>query len=59
VGVLERPNMPGTVDGWPNWQRPLPVSLEELMRSEEVSRLAEVVGQGRIPAGEPGSEARP
>jgi 4-alpha-glucanotransferase len=57
LGVEERPNMPGTVDGWPNWSRPLPVGLEELMRSEDVSRLAEAVGQGRLPGAAPGSEA--
>ena len=27
---LARPNLPGTVDEWPNWCLPLPVGLEEL-----------------------------
>ena len=31
VAVSERPNMPGTVDEWPNWSIALPVPLEELM----------------------------
>ena len=31
VTVLERPNMPGTVDEWPNWSIALPLPLEELM----------------------------
>jgi 4-alpha-glucanotransferase len=30
LGVEKRPNMPGTVDQWPNWRIPLPLSLEEL-----------------------------
>ena len=25
IGVEERPNMPGTVDEWPNWSLALPV----------------------------------
>ncbi|MBI3864648.1 MAG: 4-alpha-glucanotransferase [Planctomycetia bacterium] len=30
LAIPHRPNMPGTVDTWPNWSVPLPVSLEEL-----------------------------
>ena len=30
LAVEERPNMPGTVDEWPNWRLGLPVPLEEL-----------------------------
>jgi 4-alpha-glucanotransferase len=37
--VSERPNMPGTVDEWPNWCIALPLPLEEL----EASPLAAVV----------------
>jgi 4-alpha-glucanotransferase len=32
LGVEERPNMPGTVDEWPNWSIALPLPLEELER---------------------------
>jgi 4-alpha-glucanotransferase len=28
--VEERPNMPGTIDQWPNWCLALPASLEEM-----------------------------
>ena len=31
VAVPERPNMPGTVDEWPNWSIALPLPLEEFM----------------------------
>ncbi|MEA2687045.1 MAG: 4-alpha-glucanotransferase [Actinomycetota bacterium] len=31
IGVAERPNMPGTLDEWPNWSIALPLPLEELM----------------------------
>ena len=30
LGVQKRPNMPGTLDEWPNWRIPLPVPLEEV-----------------------------
>lgn len=31
--VEERPNMPGTIDEWPNWCLALPMSLEEIEQS--------------------------
>jgi len=30
LGVKERPNMPGTLDQWPNWRIALPLPLEEI-----------------------------
>ena len=30
VGEVRQPNLPGTVDQYPNWRLPLPESLEEL-----------------------------
>jgi 4-alpha-glucanotransferase len=30
LGVEQRPNMPGTVDEWPNWRMALPLTLEEI-----------------------------
>lgn len=30
LGVEERPNMPGTIDEWPNWSIALPLTLEEI-----------------------------
>ena len=30
VAVEERPNMPGTIDAWPNWSLALPVPIDEL-----------------------------
>ncbi len=31
LGVAERPNMPGTVDAWPNWSIALPVEVDRLV----------------------------
>ena len=30
IGETRQPNLPGTVDQYPNWRLPLPESLEEL-----------------------------
>ena len=32
LGEVRQPNLPGTVDEYPNWRLPLPVSVEELRR---------------------------
>jgi 4-alpha-glucanotransferase len=40
-GVHERPNMPGTVNEWPNWSLALPKTLEEI----EGDRLVREVGK--------------
>jgi 4-alpha-glucanotransferase len=37
---LERPNMPGTVDQWPNWRLALPLPLEKLRESEVAAAIA-------------------
>jgi 4-alpha-glucanotransferase len=32
AAVRERPNMPGTIDQWPNWRWALPIDADELLR---------------------------
>jgi 4-alpha-glucanotransferase len=41
--VPERPNIPGTVDQWPNWSLALPGGLEGLRRSVSARRLAGIM----------------
>jgi len=41
LGVHERPNVPGTVDEFPNWRLALPSSLEEIETAEGVLRIAQ------------------
>jgi 4-alpha-glucanotransferase len=47
LGVVERPNLPGTMDERPNWSIPLPVTLEELEHDPRMSRAAEILGKNR------------
>jgi 4-alpha-glucanotransferase len=51
VGDLRQPNLPGTVDQYPNWRLPLPVTLEELY---DDPRVRVVVDQLRLRRGEAG-----
>ncbi len=39
LGVIERPNIPGTTDERPNWSIPLPVTLEEIPEHPLVQRV--------------------
>ena len=64
VGDLRQPNLPGTVDAYPNWRLPLadrrgrPVPLEQLRRDPRVHQLAQVLAAvGSAPA-EPAAQAR-
>ncbi|MGE2729625.1 4-alpha-glucanotransferase [Mycolicibacterium vaccae] len=46
VGEIRQPNLPGTVDEYPNWRLPLPMSLEQF-RSDP--RVAEIAAAFRAP----------
>jgi 4-alpha-glucanotransferase len=50
LAVEERPNMPGTVDAWPNWSLALPVPLEQVLTD---ARVVAVAAGMRSRAGEP------
>jgi 4-alpha-glucanotransferase len=47
--VTGRPNMPGTVDTWPNWSLALPKPLEELESDPVVGAVAGALAAGRGP----------
>ena len=48
LGVHERPNVPGTIDEFPNWRLALPVTLEEIEHAGGVRRIAaEMKAAGR------------
>jgi 4-alpha-glucanotransferase len=40
LAVEERPNMPGTTAGWPNWSLALPLPLEEIQKNLLVKEVA-------------------
>jgi 4-alpha-glucanotransferase len=40
LAIPHRPNMPGTVDTWPNWSMPLPVTLDELEKCPLAQEIA-------------------
>jgi 4-alpha-glucanotransferase len=39
LGVIDQPNIPGTVDEHPNWRRRLPLSLDEMAAAIDISAL--------------------
>ncbi|HSS61762.1 MAG TPA: 4-alpha-glucanotransferase [Candidatus Limnocylindrales bacterium] len=48
LGVHERPNVPGTIDEFPNWRLALPQPLEDIERADGVLRIAaEMKAAGR------------
>ncbi|MGH3601228.1 MAG: 4-alpha-glucanotransferase, partial [Pseudonocardiaceae bacterium] len=49
VGELRQPNLPGTVDEYPNWRLPLPLTLEQLRRDPRVSRVVSALRTGSAP----------
>ncbi|TCK27017.1 4-alpha-glucanotransferase [Pseudonocardia endophytica] len=48
LGETRQPNLPGTVDEYPNWRLPLPVGLERAMSDPRVSRVASVMATRRL-----------
>jgi 4-alpha-glucanotransferase len=45
LGVAERPNMPGTIDQWPNWRIALPVDLDTALADPRVANLATILNR--------------
>ena len=39
LGVVEQPNIPGTIDEHPNWRRRLPVAIEDMTSTVDVNAL--------------------
>ena len=47
AGVAERPNMPGTVDQYPNWRIGLPAPVEDLLSAPLAEDLLATLAEGR------------
>jgi 4-alpha-glucanotransferase len=56
VAETRQPNLPGTVDEYPNWRLPLPVTLEQLQRDPRVHRVVAALRSAGS-ATDPGVEA--
>lgn len=48
LGEVRQPNLPGTVDEYPNWRLPLPQTLEELMTNPRVADVIKAF-RGALP----------
>ncbi len=44
LGVIDQPNIPGTVDEHPNWRQRLPVSIEEISAAVDLAALKHAIG---------------
>ena len=44
LGVIDQPNIPGTVDEHPNWRRRLPLDIEEIAAAVDVVALKSATG---------------
>ncbi len=51
LGVEERPNMPGTLDQWPNWRIALPMPLEEIETHPGPCAVAAALDRRQGPSG--------
>lgn len=49
LAVTERPNMPGTVDEWPNWSLALPRTLDEITTDPLAVAVADALENGGPP----------
>jgi 4-alpha-glucanotransferase len=48
LGIIDQPNVPGTVHEHPNWRRRLPLDLEQLFSHESLRMIGrEMTAQGR------------
>ena len=46
VAAVDRPNLPGTIDEWPNWRIPLHRTLEDIMEDPLVASVAAALDAG-------------
>lgn len=47
LGLVEQPNLPGTIDQHPNWRRRLPQPVESLLTGTEVSKRLALLNRSR------------
>jgi 4-alpha-glucanotransferase len=47
LGIVEQPNLPGTVEGHPNWRQRLPQDAATLLESHEASQRLALLAAAR------------
>ncbi len=47
VGLVEQPNLPGTIDEHPNWRRRMPDTTDALLARSEVAARIDAINTGR------------
>lgn len=47
VGLIEQPNLPGTIDEHPNWRRRMPDTTESLLARSEVAARIDTINESR------------
>lgn len=47
LGEVRQPNLPGTVDEYPNWRIPLPVSVDALVSDDRVNAAIDALREAR------------
>ena len=52
LGVDEQPNLPGTIDGHPNWRRRFAAPVRELLDDSDAARRLEMLACARLQAAE-------
>jgi 4-alpha-glucanotransferase len=45
LGVIDQPNIPGTVNEHPNWRQRLPVAIDEIAKAIDVPALRSATGE--------------
>jgi 4-alpha-glucanotransferase len=45
LGVIDQPNIPGTIDEHPNWRRRLPVAIDEMVAAIDLAALKDATGE--------------
>ena len=51
LAAPDRPNMPGTIDEWPNWRIPLPATIDDLDQQPLVGPVVDALAEGRERSG--------
>lgn len=59
VAVAERPNLPGTIDQWPNWRIALPVPLDDVMSDPRTAAMAAILRRRGPDVTDPGPAPDP